>query len=64
MFFSEAFCEIAGLEQRKEMQIIGRGLGPKFKFGFDVMDVGNVCLGAGHTYEVPLPSRSEQIRLL
>jgi hypothetical protein len=52
IFISEAFCDITGLEERAEMRITGRGLGPKFKLAFDELDIGTIYLGGGHTYEV------------
>ena len=52
MHISEAFCDITGLEERSEMRISGRGIGPKFKLGFEELDIGTIYVGAGHSYEV------------
>lgn len=47
-----AFLDITGREERIPLYISGKGLGPKFKFGFEVLDVGSVFLGGTHCYEV------------
>jgi hypothetical protein len=63
IFISEAFCDITGLEERAEMRITGRGLGPKFKLAFDELDIGTIYLGGGHTYEVKSPCNASTFLL-
>lgn len=60
MFYEgNAYLEISGVANRLPFKFFGRGLGPKFKFGFDVLDVGSVTLGGSHTYEIPVQNISD-----
>lgn len=47
------------MDQRLPFSFYGRGLGPKFRLGFETLDVGDVALGGAHTYEVPVQNISE-----
>ncbi len=48
------YLDITGQEHRIPLYVSGKGLGPKFRFGFETLDVGTVCIGATHSYEVYL----------
>lgn len=56
---SMAHLDISGLDKRLPFKFYGRGLGAKFRFGFEVLDVGDVALGGAHTYECPVQNISE-----
>lgn len=47
------------MDYRIPFDLYGRGLGPKFRFGFETLDVGKVALGGSHTYEIPVQNNSE-----
>ena len=47
-----AYLDIAGRAQRLPLHVGGTGLGPKFQFGFESLDVGEVYVGGRHSYEV------------
>jgi len=46
------YLDVCGLSERIPLSLSGRGLGPKFKFGFEVLDLGVVIFGGAHAYEV------------
>jgi hydrocephalus-inducing protein len=47
-----AYLDITGSESRIPLNMSGNGIGPKFRFGFEVMDLGTIFLGGAHSYEV------------
>ena len=47
-----AYCDVTGRETRLPLKIRGEGLGPHLVFSYDSLDVQNVFLDSGHSYEV------------
>ena len=43
-----AYCELMGREQRLPLHLLGRGLGPRATWLYDVLDVGDVYVNATH----------------
>ncbi|KAM6946364.1 hydrocephalus-inducing protein homolog [Aplochiton taeniatus] len=46
------YLDITGRQARLPLRIKGEGLGPKLKFNFDLLDMGNIFIGSKHRYEV------------
>ncbi|NXU58594.1 HYDIN protein, partial [Turnix velox] len=51
------YCDISGRETRLPLHIKGEGLGPRLRFSFDQLDIGEVFVGATNRYEVILFNR-------
>ena len=47
-----AYCDVTGRETRLPLKIRGEGLGPHLVFSYDSLDIQNVFLDSGHSYEV------------
>ncbi|XP_067158936.1 hydrocephalus-inducing protein homolog [Apteryx mantelli] len=48
------YCDISGRETRLPLHIRGEGIGPKLRFDFDQLDIGEVFLGLAHGYQAIL----------
>ncbi|XP_043935458.1 hydrocephalus-inducing protein homolog [Protopterus annectens] len=53
------YCDITGRETRLPLRIKGEGIGPKVTFSYDVLDMGNIFVGAKHSYEIILANKGE-----
>ncbi|NXJ27703.1 HYDIN protein, partial [Dicrurus megarhynchus] len=48
------YCDISGCETRLPLLLMGEGLGPQLHFSFEELDIGEVFVGAAHSYEAIL----------
>lgn len=48
------YCNIEGKLDRIPLKLIGKGLGPKIKFSFTNLNIGNVFIFSKHKYELVL----------
>ncbi|KAM9269036.1 LOW QUALITY PROTEIN: hydrocephalus-inducing protein homolog [Cariama cristata] len=48
------YCDISGRETRLPLRIKGQGMGPRLRFNFEQLDIGNVFVGLVHNYEAIL----------
>lgn len=46
------FCEIEGRETRLPLQLRGEARGPKARFSYDVLDIGEIYVNTPHRYEI------------
>lgn len=53
------YCDISGREARLPLALKGQGMGPRARFSFDQLDVGNVFIESVHKYEVVLENRGD-----
>ncbi|XP_073785286.1 hydrocephalus-inducing protein homolog isoform X1 [Danio rerio] len=51
------YCEISGRESRLPLCIQGEGLGPKLRFNFDFLDMGNIVIGSQQSYKLFLSNK-------
>ncbi|EKX37002.1 hypothetical protein GUITHDRAFT_78541 [Guillardia theta CCMP2712] len=56
---SVAFCDIAGKENRLQIQFQGRGIGPKVSLSYNVMDIGEVFINSVSEYDLQLVNQGE-----
>lgn len=51
-YVASAFCEVSGRAERLELVLKGQGAGPKARFSYEMLDLGDVYIDAVHHYEV------------
>ncbi|XP_066050989.1 hydrocephalus-inducing protein homolog [Chamaea fasciata] len=52
-----AYCDISGRENRLPLHLTGEGLGPRLRFNFEELDIGEVFVTGTHSYEAILLNR-------
>ncbi|KAM9214465.1 hydrocephalus-inducing protein homolog [Leptosomus discolor] len=48
------YCDISGRETRLPLSVKGEGIGPRLRFNFDQLDIGEVFVGSAQSYEAIL----------
>ncbi|XP_056622256.1 hydrocephalus-inducing protein homolog isoform X2 [Triplophysa dalaica] len=51
------FCEITGRERRLPLFVQGESMGPKLKFNFNFLDMGNIFIGSKQSYKLVLSNK-------
>ncbi|NWU39074.1 HYDIN protein, partial [Hylia prasina] len=52
-----AYCNISGRQNRLPLHFIGEGLGPRLRFNYEELNIGEVFVRATHSYEAILLNR-------
>lgn len=52
-----AYCMVTGRKSRLPLTLSGDGLGANLELNLDRLDIGQICLGTTHTYEVILRNK-------
>ena len=58
-FAASAFLDVVGLEDRLELSLAGRGIGPKIALTFDALDIGEVFINSQHRYQLQVSNRGD-----
>ena len=54
-----AYLDVSGRQGRQPLSISGNGIGPQASLSFDILDVGDIFLGAVQRYEIVIQNKGD-----